>query len=215
MRSAVNCLIATALCTAGAKQARINYLVDVVHFTGTPLLTGISGYAWAVELFHSTAEAYPNGCDYIFSGMRQEKKRSLVGAKFLPVRGTAKCFVRCMRLLLQMQPLGLSLGVARKFTCHSPRHFHPTVAGIRRLPPHERTAIGHWAPGSNMPVRYDASKGWSEVHAKQQNIDALRSNTTADVRSYSDDAWLKLPLLATDDASGGTLKRQPRRKSNP
>ena len=63
----------------------------------------------------------------------------------------------------------------------------------------QRHMFGHWAPGSVMPIKYDVSKGWSEVAGKNDNIAALKRSygvqTFGRTNVTRDEMWKLLDQL--------------------
>ena len=163
-------------------------------------LHGVSGVKWARRFFDYILQIGPRDqLRFLFFQISIPKGSNLMQATCVKNKiGSKQQFTRCLRQFLRQPPLQLSAEAAKEFTGHSPRYFHPTVAGMRRLPLAERTAVGHWAPGSCMPVRYDSEKGWSEVAAKQDNLNMLAKSVASSglkANSAADSAWLSWPVL--------------------
>ena len=172
---------------------------------------GISGVAWGHRLFESLRALFTSMPAFLFVHVGLSAKHNLSTNPPLSARaGTKSCVHRCMWQLLQQPPLSMSAAEAKQFTGHSPRHFHPTVAGLRQIPLMERNQIGHWAPGSLMPVRYDTEKGWSEVTAKLQNIRALQAvlppHELQTLPASVETAWWRLACNLQEPAVEGAAR---------
>ena len=160
-------------------------------------LTGLTGVPWAQRLHSFIQRLSTDKLSFLFAHIEIPCGLGLEAAKFVEPRlGSKQLFLKCMRGLLRQAPLQLHAAVPKKFSGHSPRHFHRTVAGLRQLPMCQRTAIGHWSPGSTMPVRYDFAKGWSELAAKDDNLEAILQacGGASGAYSFDDDeaGWMRL-----------------------
>ena len=86
----------------------------------------------------------------------------------LPKPATYSCGVGLLRQALQLPPLSLTEGDARKLTLHACRPLFPTLAGQMLMSIESRRVLGHWGPNSAEPLRYDTSRCVSELACKAQ-----------------------------------------------
>ena len=86
----------------------------------------------------------------------------------LPRPGTYACCVGLFRRALQLAPLSLSESDACGVTLHACRRLLPTLASQLLMSLESRRVMGHWAPNSQEPVRYDSSRCVSELAYKAQ-----------------------------------------------
>ena len=61
---------------------------------------------------------------------------------------------------------GFTAAEAMTFSCHSWRHLFPTAGRQLRLSNETLNDMGHWAPNSGMPQRYDSAACVSELTGK-------------------------------------------------
>ena len=66
------------------------------------------------------------------------------------------------------------LGFSNGVRLHSFRGWAPTCASQMRLPREEREKLGHWAPGSIMPDRYDKATCATELRIRTEILNKVR-----------------------------------------
>ena len=76
------------------------------------------------------------------------------------------------RVLLQC--CGMSAEEALSYSLHGWKHLLPTASRQLRQSNDETNQLGHWAPSSAMPLRYDATACTTELFLKHQIASALR-----------------------------------------
>ena len=134
------------------------------------LRVGISARDWGAEWLAVLAEVDLPAKDFIL-------KAPTPDLRGLTERIASYDNVACvMRAILMMT--GMSAGEAVRYTPHSWRHLYPTLGRQLNLPESQLNEVGHWAPGSGMPRRYDAAACVSELAAKASITGAIASGWT-------------------------------------
>jgi len=76
-------------------------------------------------------------------------------------------------------PANLHSDVAARLSGHTPRRFHTTVAGIRRVPEADLLPLGNWvgqkvSEVSSMPIRYQGARDLTQLGVKMESVAACQ-----------------------------------------
>ena len=127
---------------------------------------------WAGAWFDVLSESGLLGPDFILNAVNEPMD------KWLSRPAEYDDFRRVLHAMLIMYA-GLSPDVAVGYNPHGFRHVMVTAASQVRLSHHIPDAglesLGHWAPGSSMPRKYDSEAGVTELATRKLVHDAIRS----------------------------------------
>ena len=74
----------------------------------------------------------------------------------------------------ELRKIAIELGYTTKYTLHSFRAWAPTCSSQLNFPREDRGRLGHWAPGSLMPNRYDKAICATELKLRDQIFTRIR-----------------------------------------
>ena len=92
-------------------------------------------------------------------------------------------------------------GLTMKVTLHSPRNWAATCAHQLKYPREERETIGHWAPGSLMPDRYDRAVCSTELRIRNDIFSRIR-----------DEGWQPTPAFEIPGGKKGAATKTAENK---
>ena len=131
-------------------------------------ITSYGDVPWVTPWQRALASANLPGVDFIFNGVTS----TMDGWKTTPARygdlNTA------FRALLMLPPVSLSAVEALMYTVHGLKHFEITAATQMRLHPETINDLGHWAPNSTMPRRYNQAKCVMENVHRKEIVETIR-----------------------------------------
>ena len=122
------------------------------------LRMGVSGRDWAVKWLEVLSYHGLPDKDFVILAPSHGLKS---------FKGAVANFYHCQSMLRTLLlHSGFTASEAMTFSCHSWRHLFPTAGRQLRLSNETLNDMGHWAPNSGMPQRYDSAACVSELTGK-------------------------------------------------
>ena len=122
------------------------------------LRIGVSGRDWAVKRLEVLSYHGFPGKDLVILAPSHNLKS---------FKDAVANFYHCQSMLRTLLlHSGFTATEAMTFSCHSWRHLFPTAGRQLRLSNETLNDMGHWAPNSGMPQRYDSAACVSELTGK-------------------------------------------------
>ena len=113
------------------------------------LRIGVSGRDWAVKWLDVLSHHGLPGKDFVILAPSHDLKS---------FKDLVANFYHCQSMLRTLLlHSGFTASEAMTFSCHSWRHLFPTAGRQPRLSNETLNDMGHWAPNSGMPQRYDSA----------------------------------------------------------
>ena len=92
-------------------------------------------------------------------------------------------------------------GMENHLKIHSPRTWYATLARQLAYPREDREKLGHWAPGSLMPDRYDRALCSTELRLRNEILTKIREQNWEPVDSYEVSKKKKIAPESEDETS--------------
>ena len=129
-----------------------------VQVPWTALRIGVSGRDWALKWLEILSHHCLPGKDFVILAPSHDLKS---------FKDLVAIFYHCQSMLRTLLlHSGFTASEAMTFSCRSWKHLFPTAERQLRLSNETLNDLGHWAPNSGMPQRYDSAACVSELTGK-------------------------------------------------